>query len=106
MKDKKGNYQLYPYRQITKDDEKPIRAFIFQKAGRTCIIYWHMNDTGQLTLDIEKNKLSLMNESGKEYLSGQQEAKVSSPRSRASHIGNRSSTRGSNKIIQKKHRNY
>ena len=35
MKDKKGNYQLYPYRQITKDDEKPIRAFIFQKAGRT-----------------------------------------------------------------------
>ena len=65
MKDKKGNYQLYPYRQITKDDEKPIRAFIFQKAGRTCIIYWHMNGTGQLTLDIEKNKLSLMNESGK-----------------------------------------
>ena len=64
-KDKKGNYQLYPYRQITKDDEKPIRAFIFQKAGRTCIIYWHMNGTGQLTLDIEKNKLSLMNESGK-----------------------------------------
>ena len=65
MKDKKGNYQLYPYRQITKDDEKPIRAFIFQKAGKTCIIYWHMNGTGQLTLDIEKNKLSLMYESGK-----------------------------------------
>ena len=65
MKDKKGNYQLYPYRQITNDDEKPIRAFIFQKAGKTCIIYWHMNGTGQLTLDIEKNKLSLMNESGK-----------------------------------------
>ena len=38
-----------------------------------------MNGTGQLTLDIEKNKLSLMNESGKEYLSGQQEAKVYLP---------------------------
>ena len=65
MKDKKENYQLYPYYQITNDDEKPIRAFVFQKAGKTCIIYWHMSGTGQLTLDIEKNKLSLKNESGK-----------------------------------------
>lgn len=31
MKDKKGNYQLYPYRQITKDDEKPIRHSFSRK---------------------------------------------------------------------------
>lgn len=65
MKDRKGGYQIYPYRQITDDDEKPIRAFVFQKSGKTCIIYWHTSDVGQLTIDIEKSKLFLMDESGR-----------------------------------------
>lgn len=65
LKDKKGNYQLYPYTQLTKDSERPIRGFMFQKSGKTCILYWHTNGSGKITLDIEKNKLSLTDENGK-----------------------------------------
>lgn len=65
LKDKKGNYQLYPYLQITSDDEKPIRAFVFQKKEKTCIIYWHMNGSGKIAMDIAKNKLALTDENGK-----------------------------------------
>jgi hypothetical protein len=65
LKDKKGKYNLYPYQQITTDEEKPIQAFIFQREGKTCIVYWHMTGSGKLALNIEKSKLMLTNENGK-----------------------------------------
>ncbi len=76
MKDKKGNLQLYPYSQITADDEKNIRAFAFLKESKTCILYWHTNGWGKIILDIEKRKLSLTDESGNK-VSFQSEGKKS-----------------------------
>lgn len=65
LTENKGHYQLYPYTQITSDDEKNIRAFVFHREGKTCIIYWHMNGTGEIALNIGKDKLSLTDERGK-----------------------------------------
>jgi hypothetical protein len=65
LKDKKGKYNMFPYWQITTDEEKPVRGFVFRREGKTCIAYWHMNGSGELTLDIEKGKLALTDENGK-----------------------------------------
>jgi len=59
MKDKSGHYQIYPYVQITKDVERPIRAFSFLRNGKPCFIYWNIEGTNKLTLDIDKSKLKL-----------------------------------------------
>lgn len=64
LKDKRGNYNLYPYQQITSDQERPIRAFVFQRNGKTCIVYWHMSGSGTISLNIDKNSLSLKDEKG------------------------------------------
>lgn len=64
LKDKKGNLQVYPYLQITGDEEKNIRAFAFSKEKKTCILYWHIHGAGKIILNIEKRKLSLTDESG------------------------------------------
>lgn len=65
MKDKKGQYQMYPYQQITGDDERPIRAFAYSKGDKTGIVYWHINGTGTLTINIGKSKLTLTDGNGK-----------------------------------------
>jgi len=68
LKDKKGKYNIFPYWQITIDEEKPVRGFVFQREGKTCIVYWHISGFGELALNIEKGKLALMDENGKKVL--------------------------------------
>lgn len=63
-KDKSGHFGLYPYRQVTSDTEGPVRAFVFDKGGQTCFVYWHMSGTGELPLQIDKRKIRLYKESG------------------------------------------
>ncbi len=65
LRGKKGGCSLYPYRQITPDEEKPVRAFVFERDGKACIAYWHMSGSGELALDAAKSKLALTDENGK-----------------------------------------
>lgn len=79
LKDKGGRYDLYPYKQITTDAELPIRAFVFEKHGKTCIVYWHMSGSGEVVLDIDKRKIRLSDVVGKRIPIREKDGKVVIP---------------------------
>lgn len=60
-----GEPELYEYRQITSDDERPVRAFVFRRNGRTCILYWHVSGTGEIPVGIVRKRLTLTDETGR-----------------------------------------
>ena len=64
LKDKSGKYEMYPYKQITSDAEAPVRAFLFNREGKICIVYWHMDGEGELSVEIPKKLLSLSDGDG------------------------------------------
>ena len=55
---------MYPYKQITSDAEAPVRAFLFNREGKICIVYWHMDGEGELSVEIPKKLLSLSDGDG------------------------------------------
>ena len=56
-----GDRELHPYRQI----EKPaggsdrVRAFVFERDGKTVIVYWHPSGSGQLRIALPATKVKL-----------------------------------------------
>lgn len=51
LKGSKGEFELYSCRQIVSDGERPVRAFLFERDGRNCIVYWHVSGSGEVRLD-------------------------------------------------------
>lgn len=65
-----GGFELCPYEQI-QDAAKGnpvLRAFIFQRSGKSYVVYWHTSGKGELKLNINPNKVHLEKELGKEIL--------------------------------------
>lgn len=79
QKDSNGRFKLYPYTQITPDTEGPIRAFIFERNGKTCIVYWHMTGTGEITLETDKKLIRLFQENGRKVPIRNKDKKVILP---------------------------
>lgn len=50
LEDRNGEPLLCRYAQVTAEDS-PIRGFVFEKDGRTCMICWHVSGEGSLTAD-------------------------------------------------------
>jgi hypothetical protein len=65
--DEHGQFELVPYRQIDKagGQERPVRAFVFERGGRIYVVYWHMSGEASMELPLERSAVRLMVELGK-----------------------------------------
>lgn len=63
-----GEFELVPYRQIANaaKGNSEIRAFIFERKGETCVVYWHTSGEGTLDLSVSSDKMVLFEKLGKE----------------------------------------
>lgn len=43
-------FELLPYRQISACEG--VRSFLFERAGKTCVVYWHESGEGTLSLPL------------------------------------------------------
>jgi hypothetical protein len=68
LKDEEGKFELLTYRQIAKpaNDSPDIKAFVFSRNGETWLCYWHIRGEAFLKIDVEKGKMRLFEEPGKE----------------------------------------
>jgi hypothetical protein len=60
-------FELVPYSQIEKvaGAEQPARAFAFERAGKTCVVFWHTSGEATLAVPLPPARLRLMKELGK-----------------------------------------
>jgi len=64
----KSKFELLPYSQIPNiaNGNKKIRAFIFDRNNKTCVVYWHTSGEGILELPVSSDNIKLFEELGKE----------------------------------------
>ena len=62
-----GGLELQPYDQIgdAAGGNPAIRAFVFDRSGKTCVVFWHISGAGKLKLNIDGRKIHLFKELGK-----------------------------------------
>jgi hypothetical protein len=63
-----GGFELQPYEEITNaaGGNPNLRAFIFDRSGKTYIVFWHPSCEGNLEMNIDEGKIHLYKELGKE----------------------------------------
>lgn len=66
--DEEGGFELVPYTQITNvaNNNKEVRAFIFERNGEFYIIYWHISGDKQLELAFKTSDVKLYRNLDKE----------------------------------------
>lgn len=69
-----GKFELVPCKQIERvaGADQPGRAFVFDRGGTTCVVFWHTRGEGKIEVALGKNQVRLMTELGKpqEFKSG------------------------------------
>jgi len=62
-----GNFELVPYSQIDKvgGSDQPARAFVFDRAGKVYVVFWHMSGEANLVVPLPTHRVRLMKEFGK-----------------------------------------
>ena len=60
-----GKFELLPYKQITENSSK-VRAFIFERKGKTWVVYWHISGSGKIELPVSLDKVKLYKDLGDE----------------------------------------
>jgi hypothetical protein len=62
-----GGFELVPYSQVDKvgGSGQPARAFVFKRAEKVYVVYWHMSGEAYLALPLPAHRLRLMKELGK-----------------------------------------
>lgn len=65
FEDSQGRFELYPCRQLTPDDESGVRAFLFRRGTKSCILYWHTSGEDQLRLTLPASRLTLTDDRGR-----------------------------------------
>jgi hypothetical protein len=62
----RGGFELCPYKQITDvaGAGSSIRAFIFNRSGKTYVVYWHSSGEGKLKLSMNPTNVHLFKELG------------------------------------------
>jgi hypothetical protein len=65
--DETGGFELVPYSQIDKvgGSGQPARAFVFKRAEKVYVVYWHMSGEANLAVPLPAHRLRLMKELGK-----------------------------------------
>jgi len=66
--DDTGHFELVPYSQIEKvaGADQPARAFVFERAGKIWVVFWHTSGSATLYVDVPPRQVRLMKELGKE----------------------------------------
>ena len=64
----KNQLELVPYEQISNvaGAERPIRAFVFERAGSVYVVYWHISGQGVLRVALPRNRVELLEDLRKE----------------------------------------
>ena len=65
FEDSQGRFELYPCRQLTPDDESGVRAFLFRRGTKSCILYWHTSGEDQLRLTLPASRPTLTDDRGR-----------------------------------------
>ncbi len=62
-----GKFELVACSQIDNvaGADRPARAFIFERAGNTWVVFWHSSGSATLRLDVSPSRVQLMKELGK-----------------------------------------
>lgn len=61
----KTGFELYPCRQLTPDNESGVRAFIFRRGTKSCILYWHTSGEDLLRMELPSSRPMLTDDSGR-----------------------------------------
>ncbi len=66
LKDEAGNFELIPYRQLNNvaNHSADVRAFLFRKARKTWVVYWHVRGEGFLRLPVVDEKIHFSEKAG------------------------------------------
>ena len=66
--DDTGHFELVPYSQIEKvaGADQAARAFVFERAGKIWVVFWHTSGSATLYVDVPPRQVRLMKELGKE----------------------------------------
>jgi hypothetical protein len=64
----KGEFELHPYFQIEEvaGGNPAVRAFLFFRKGKTCVVYWHTSGKGQMEVKFNTGHMHLYEELDKE----------------------------------------
>ena len=62
----RGGFEVFRYEQIRNvtSGDRPVSAFAFERAGKTWVVYWHLNGHGLLQLPLTAPALRLWEEPG------------------------------------------
>lgn len=60
-----GGFELYPCRQLTPDDKSGVRAFLFRRGAKSCILYWHTSGEATLRLPLSGGRPTLTDDRGR-----------------------------------------
>ncbi|RIH64477.1 hypothetical protein D1164_14045 [Mariniphaga sediminis] len=76
-----GGFEMLPYTQILNvaEENKNVRAFIFQRNNKTCVVYWHISGEGSLELPVSSESVRLFEELGEEISLPKNEERISIP---------------------------
>ena len=57
-----GEYELVPYKQIAGDrkGEMPLRAYLFERCGKTYVVYWCVSGTARVSLPLQGGDISIL----------------------------------------------
>ena len=63
-----GGFELHPYEQIqgAAAGSRDIRAFLFDRSGKTYVLFWHPSGEAELEIDVDAMKVHLFRELGRE----------------------------------------
>ncbi len=76
--DENGNYELQPYKRISKENSK-VRAFLFHRKNKVWVVYWHISGDGFIELPIGSDVIKLYKELGEEISLEKSNDKVKLP---------------------------
>ncbi len=68
--DENGEYELCPYNKIegAAGGDERVRAFSFERKGRSYVIYWHTEGSGKFSLPTDSTNITVTDELGKSPL--------------------------------------
>ena len=64
FEDPKGRFGLCACRQLTPDNESGVRAFLFRRGAKSCILYWHTSGEATLRLPLSGSRPTLTDDRG------------------------------------------
>ncbi|MFC1574228.1 hypothetical protein ACFL30_03510, partial [Candidatus Latescibacterota bacterium] len=64
----RGGFELIPYDHLpdVAGENSPVRAFIYERAGKICVVYWHTSGEGTIRIPLTSDTVKLYEDPGKQ----------------------------------------